>query len=163
MQTPAETLGVERCEEGRGCTAAETPASAAQAGVPPAPGGGITVEVVRVVKKWNISSEGVADAIAKMLRSYGGSYIVLFHYTTWGSCRVTKFLVMNVDGSYLPDGEWVDNSSNKNANKWKIMLLEEFISKYAGRELLAYCYVSPSCNKSKQFSFRAVFRVVKAG
>jgi hypothetical protein len=168
MQTPAETLGVERCEEGRGCTAAETPASAAQAGVPPAPGGGISVEVIRVEvirveKRWNIPTEDIAGKIASMLKSYGNDQVTLFYHSTWGSCRVTKFIVMSTDGSYIPDGEWIDNSSNKNANKWKIMPLDEFMEKYAGKELLAYLYVSPSCNKSKRFSFRAVFRVVRAG
>jgi hypothetical protein len=148
----------ERCEEGRDYVA-ETPSQAAQEGVPPTPGGSIIVEVIKVEKRWNIATEDIAEKILGMLRSYGEGYAVLFHYTTWGSCRVTKFLVMNADGSYLDDGEWIDNSSNKNANKWKIMPLQEFLSKYAGKELLAYLYVSPSCNKSKQFSFRVIFRV----
>jgi hypothetical protein len=126
--------------------------------VPPTPGGGLTVEVVRIEKRWNIASSEIAEVIEKMLRSYGNGYIVLFYHTTWGSCRVTKFVVLNVDGSYL-DGEWIDNSSRKNVHKWKVISIEEFIAKYAGKELLAYCYVSPSCNKSKEFSFRVVFRV----
>jgi hypothetical protein len=159
MQTPAETLGVERCEEGRECAPA-TPSPAAREGVPPTPqGAGISVEVVRVVKKWNISSDEIAEKIERLLKGYRDGYVALFHHSTWGSCRVTKFLVLGADGSYIPDGEWIDNSSNKNANKWKVMPLDEFLEKYAGRELLAYCYVSPSCNKSKQYSFRAVFRV----
>ena len=160
MSTP-ESLGVERCEEGREC-AAETPA-AAQAGVPPTPGGGITVEVVRVEKRWNIATENIADAIARMLRSYGDGYVTLYYHTTWGSCRVTKFVVLDADGTYLPDGEWVDSSSRRNVHKWKVVTLQDFLAKYAGRELLAYLYVSPSCNKSKQYSFRAVFRITRTG
>jgi hypothetical protein len=129
--------------------------------VPPTPGGGLTVdvEVVRIEKRWNIASSEVPEVIAKMLRRYGDNHVVVYYHTTWGSCRVTKFVVLNVDGSYLPDGEWIDNSSRKNVHKWKVIPVEEFIAKYAGKELLAYCYVSPSCNKSKEFSFRAVFRV----
>jgi hypothetical protein len=123
----------------------------------------ITVEVVKIEKRWNIANGDIADTIARMLRSYGDNHVVLYYHTTWGSCRETKFLVMNTDGTYLPDGEWIDNSSRKNIHKWKLMPLDEFINKYAGRELLAYCHVSPSCNKSKEFSFRAVFRVVRAG
>jgi hypothetical protein len=160
MSTPVETVGVERCGEGRECAPATAPA-AAQGAVPVTPAGGITVEVIRVVKKWNIATEDIAEKILGMLRSYGNDHITLFYHSTWGSCRVTKFIILNGDGSYLDDGEWIDKSSKKNANKWKIMPLQEFIEKYAGRELLAYLYVSPSCNKSKQYSFRAVFRVVR--
>jgi hypothetical protein len=67
---------------------------------------------------------------------------------------------MNVDGTYIDDGEWDDRGSRKNANKWKVMKLGDFLEKYAGKELIAFLYVSPSCNKSKQFSFRVIFRVV---
>ena len=124
---------------------------------------GFTVEVVRVERRWNVATEDIAGTIERLLRSYGDGYVSLYYHTTWGSCRVTKFLVMDADGTYLPDGEWMDNSSRRNVHRWKIMPLDEFLEKYAGRDLLAYCYVSPSCNKSKQFSFKAVFRVLRAG
>jgi hypothetical protein len=156
------------CLKGDGCiedreVSTPTPAGAATAGAPATPPAGeldFEIEIVKIEKKWNISKDEIASKVKDMLLSYGNGYITLFHHSTWGSCRVTKFLVMNVDGSYLPEGEWIDNSSRKNVKKWKVMKLDEFISKYAGRELSAFLYVSPSCNKSKQFSFRATFRVI---
>jgi len=47
----------------------------------------------------------------------------------------------------------------KNAHKYKVMDLQEFLEKYRGKELVMYVHESPSCNKSKEFSFRAVVRV----
>jgi hypothetical protein len=120
---------------------------------------GFTVEVVRVERRWNVATDDIAGTIERLLRSYRDGYVSLYYHTTWGSCRVTKFVVLGANGSYLPDGEWIDSSSRRNVHKWKIMPLDEFLEKYAGKELLAYLYVSPSCNKSKQYSFRAVFRV----
>jgi hypothetical protein len=40
------------------------------------------------------------------------------------------------------------------------MKLEEFLDKYRGKELIIYVHESPSCNKSKEFSFRAVVRIL---
>jgi hypothetical protein len=159
------------CLRGDGCMedrveGTVTPAGAVQAGAPATPPAGtldFEVEVVRVEKKWNIANGEIAEKIKKSILSYREGYAVLYNYDTWGSCRVTKFIVMNADGSYLDDGEWFDESSRKNVHKRKVMPLQDFLAKYAGKELLAYCYVSPSCNKSKQYSFRAVFRVVVNG
>ena len=157
------------CEWGDGCVEAgrkvstETPA-APQAGAPATPPAGtlgFDIEIVKIEKKWNIKADEIAGKIKDMILSYGDGYATLFHHSTWGSCRVTKFLVMNADGTYLDDGEWDDHSSRKNVNKWKIMPLKDFLAKYAGKELSAFLYVSPSCNKSKQYSFRVLFKVVK--
>jgi hypothetical protein len=156
------------CLKGDGCVedrevSTPTPAGAATAGAPATPPAGtldFEIEIVKIEKKWNVSREEIAEKIKDMILSYGDGYATLYYHRTWGSCRVTKFLIMNADGTYLPDGEWEDRSSKKNANKWKIMPLRDFITKYAGKELSAFLYVSPSCNKSKQYSFRAVFRVV---
>jgi hypothetical protein len=164
-------MGTVPCEWGDGCieegreVSTPTPAAAVQAGVPPTPGGEpvFEIEVVKIEKKWNIANGEIAKKIKDFILSYQKGYAVLYNYDTWGSCRVTKFIVMNADGSYLDDGEWIDESSRKNAHKWKVMPLQDFLAKYAGKELLTYCYVSPSCNKSKQYSFRAVFRVVVDG
>ena len=161
-------MGSVPCEWGDGCIedrveSTVTPAAAVQAGAPaqpPAGSLGFDIEIVKIEKKWNIANNEMAKKIKDMILSYGDGYATLYYYRTWGSCRVTKFLIMNADGTYLPDGEWIDNSSRKNVNKWKIMNLNEFITKYAGKELSAFLYVSPSCNKSKQFSFRVIFRVV---
>jgi len=145
---------------------APTPAVAPQAGVPaqlPAGSLDFDVEIVKIEKKWNIKEDKIAEKIKDMILSYGDGYATLYYYRTWGSCRVTKFLIMNADGTYLPDGEWEDHSSRKNVNKWKIMNLNDFITRYAGKELSAFLYVSPSCNKSAQYSFRTVFRVVADG
>jgi hypothetical protein len=90
----------------------------------------------------------------------GDEYVVLYRYDEWGSCREWKSIVMNIDGSYIPDGEWIDRSSRNNAHKYKVMLLSEFIEKYANKELVIYVYESPSCNKSKQYSFKAIVKVV---
>jgi len=150
------------CVEAR-AEAAETPAAAGQAGVPPTPGGW-HVEIVRIEKRWNIgreSIEGVVEYFLKLYESRG--QVVLFYHETWGSCRETKFIVLNADGSYLQEGEWINNSSRKNAHVRKLMPVEEFLAKYAGKELIAYVYDSPSCNKAKQFSFRVTFRVVVDG
>jgi hypothetical protein len=156
------------CLKGDGCiegreVSAETPAGAATAGAPATPPAGkpeFAIEIVKIEKKWNISKEEIAEKIKDMLLSYEDGYVVLYCHTTWGSCRVTKFLIMNADGTYIDEGEWADHSSKKNVKKWKIMPLKDFITKYAGKELSAFLYVSPSCNKSKQFSFRVTFRVI---
>ncbi|MCC6065171.1 MAG: hypothetical protein LM576_04250 [Thermofilum sp.] len=161
-------MGSVPCPKGDGCIedrieSTVTPAAAVQAGAPATPPAGtldFEIEIVKIEKKWNIANSEIAEKIKDMLLSYGEGHVVLFYHRTWGSCRVTKFLIMNADGTYLPDGEWEDHSSKKNANKWKIMPLKDFLTKYAGKELSAFLYVSPSCNKSKQFSFRVIFKVV---
>ena len=144
--------------EGRNVSG-ETPAAAAPAGVPPTPGGW-RVEVLEVEKAWNIEEESIPEKIRNLLLAYGDGYVTLYYHDTWGSCRVTKFIVLNRDGSYLNEGKWIDRSSRRNTHRYKIVKEEEFLEKYAGKELVAYAYVSPSCNASRQFSFRAVFRVV---
>jgi hypothetical protein len=161
-------MGSVPCPKGDGCIedrieSTVTPAAAVQAGAPAQPPAGTLdfgIEIVKIEKKWNIANSEIAEKIKDMILSYGDGYATLYYHRTWGSCRVTKFLIMNVDGTYLPDGEWEDRSSKKNANKWKIMSLKDFLTKYAGKELSAFLYVSPSCNKSKQFSFRVIFRVM---
>jgi len=161
-------MGSVPCLKGDGCIedrveSTETPAAAVQAGAPATPPAGepvFDIEIVKIEKKWNIKADEIAGKIKDMILSYGDGYATLFHHSTWGSCRVTKFLIMNADGTYIDDGEWDDHSSRKNVNKWKIMPLKDFLTKYAGKELSAFLYVSPSCNKSKQFSFRVVFKVV---
>jgi len=154
--------GVMDCTEG--CVDSEaTPAAAAPVGVPAQPPAGWKVEVAKVEKAWNIRKGDIAEEIEKFLKLYEREgQITLFYHDTWGSCRRVKFVVLNADGSYLQEGEWINNSSRKNAHIRKVMPVEEFM-KYAGKELVAYAYVSPSCNKAKQFSFRAVFRVVVDG
>ena len=152
--------GVADCE---GCVDSETtPAAAAPAGVPRTPGGW-RVEVVKVEKAWNVEEESIPEKIANLLLAYGNGYVTLYYHDTWGSCRVTKFVVLNPDGSYLNEGKWIDRSSRRNTHRYKIVKEEEFLGKHAGKELVAYAYVSPSCNASRQFSFRAVFRVVPHG
>ena len=159
-------VSVEVQVRGGGCVegcveAAETPA-AAQAGVPPAPGGWHVV-VEEVLKAWNIDEEEIPGEVAAFLRRYkenGKDYVTLYVHTTWGSCRVTKFIVLADSGEFLNDGKWVDNSSRRNVHKYKVMREEEFLAKYAGKRLIAYAYVSPSCNQAKQYSFRVIFRVV---
>jgi hypothetical protein len=161
-------MGTVPCGKGDGCiegreVSTPTPAGAVQAGAPATPPAGepvFDIEIVKIEKKWNIANSEIAEKIKDMILSYGDGYATLYYHRTWGSCRVTKFLIMNADGTYIDDGEWEDRSSRKNVNKWKIMPLRDFITKYAGKELSAFLYVSPSCNKSKQFSFRAIFRVV---
>jgi hypothetical protein len=161
-------MGSVPCPKGDGCIedrveSTATAPAAVQGAVPAAPPAGFDIEITRVEKKWNIVNGEIASKIKDMLLSYGDGYAALYCHITWGSCRVTKFLIMNVDGTYLPDGEWVDHSSRKNVKKWKIMPLRDFIIKYAGKELSAFLYVSPSCNNSKQYSFRVIFKVVVNG
>jgi len=124
------------------------------------------VEVVKVLKKWNISEGAIKGVIKYYLMDYNNKYntnkyVSLYSHETWGSCREWKHVVMNEDGSYLEGGEWIDNSSRKNAHKWKIMEVQSFLEKYAGKNLLIYVHESPSCNKSREFSFKAIFRVVR--
>jgi hypothetical protein len=123
----------------------------------------IKIEVVKILKRWNISESAVADKIKEYMfanERVSKEYVTLYRHDEWGSCREWKSVVMNIDGSYIPDGEWIDKSSSKNEHKYKVMLLSEFIEKYVNRELVIYVYESPSCNKSKQFSFKAIFKVV---
>jgi hypothetical protein len=116
----------------------------------------IEVEVVDVLKKWNVTKEQIPQLILENIVE--GDIIKLYRHDTWGSCREWKAIVLHPDGSYLDDGEWLDNSSHKNAHKKKIMKLSEFLEKYAGKELLVYVNVSPSCNKSRQYSFKAIVK-----
>jgi hypothetical protein len=125
------------------------------------PLGEITVELVKIEKRYNINAEDIIKQVKAYLFSYDDkSRIVLYKHDTWGSCREWKSIVLNSDGSYIPEGEWIDNSSRKNAHKYKIMTLEKFLEKYRGKELVIYVHESPSCNSSKEFSFRAVVRII---
>ena len=160
MEAKVPVSGGLKGTEGREASA-PTPAAAAAVGVPPTPGGW-RVEVLEVEKAWNVEEEMIPTEIMNLLRAYGDGYIAVYYHDTWGSCRVTKFIVLNRDGSYL-DGKWMDRSSRRNAHRYKIVKEEEFLKKYAGKELIAYAYVSPSCNSARRFSFRAVFRVVPHG
>jgi hypothetical protein len=120
------------------------------------------IEIVKVLKKWNISESNIVDKIKEYLfaNERVKGYVALYSHDEWGSCREWKHVVMNIDGSYIDDGEWIDMSSSKNEHKYKVMKIGEFLNKYGGRELMIYVYESPSCNKSKQYSFKAVFKVV---
>jgi myo-inositol-1-phosphate synthase len=123
--------------------------------------GEITVEVVKIEKRYNIKPEEIPSQVKKYLFSSedGVKKVLLYSHDTWGSCREWKSIVLNSDGSYIDDGEWINQSSSKNAHKYKVMKLEEFLEKYRGKELIIYVHESPSCNKSKEFSFRAVVRI----
>ena len=123
----------------------------------------VKIEVVKILKRWNISESAIIGEIKAYLfanRRVSKDYVTLYSHDEWGSCREWKHVVALPTGEYIPDGEWIDMSSNKNAHKYKVMALSEFIEKYANRELMIYVYESPSCNKSNQFSFKAVFKVV---
>ena len=121
----------------------------------------ITIEIVKIEKRYNIKPEEIPSQVKKyLLASYDGvKKVLLYSHDTWGSCREWKSIILNSDGSYIQDGEWIDNSSRKNVHKYKVMDLNEFLEKYRGKELVMYVHESPSCNKSKEFSFRAVVRV----
>ena len=118
------------------------------------------VEIVEVLKKWNVNGDIQRIIINYLLGKYNG-YVSLYSHDEWGSCREWKHVIMNEDGTYLEGGTWIDNSSRKNAHKRKIMEIAEFLEKYGGKNLMIYVYESPSCNKSKEFSFKAIFRVFK--
>ena len=120
-----------------------------------------TIELVRIEKRYNIKPEEIINQVKKYLfaSDNGVKKVLLYSHETWGSCREWKSILLNTDGYYINDGEWVDNSSRKNAHKYKVMDLQEFLEKYRGKELVMYVHESPSCNKSKEFSFRAVVRV----
>jgi hypothetical protein len=125
-------------------------------------GATITIELVRVEKRYNIKPEEIPSQVKKYLfaSDNGVKKVLLYSHDTWGSCREWKSIILNTDGSYIQDGEWVDNSSHKNAHKYKVMDLAEFLEKYRGKELAMYVHESPSCNKSREFSFRAVVRII---
>jgi len=124
------------------------------------------VEVVKVIKKWNVKNEDIQKIVVGYLLAYNNKYnenkyVTLYYHDEWGSCREQKSVVLSEDGGYLEGGEWIDNSSRKNAHKFKVMEVAEFLEKYAGKNLVIYVYESPSCNTAKQFSFKAVFRVAR--
>ena len=125
------------------------------------PLGEITVELVKIEKRYNIDTEDILKQVKAYLFSYDDkSKIVLYKHDTWGSCREWKSIVLNSDGSYIQEGEWINNSSRKNAHKYKVMDLQMFLEKYRGKELVMYVHESPSCNASKELSFRAVVRIL---
>jgi hypothetical protein len=122
--------------------------------------GDITVEIVRIEKHFNIKPEEIPSQVKKYLfaSDNGVKKVLLYSHDTWGSCREWKSILLNTDGSYINDGEWVDNSS-RNVHKYKVMDLQQFLEKYRGKELLMYVHESPSCNARKEFSFRVVVRI----
>jgi hypothetical protein len=121
----------------------------------------ITIELVRIEKRYNIKPEEIPSQVKKYLfaSDNGVKKVLLYSHDTWGSCREWKSILLNSDGSYIPEGEWINNSSRKNAHKYKIMDLNEFLEKYRGKELVIYVSESPSCNKSKEFSFKVVVKI----
>jgi hypothetical protein len=123
--------------------------------------GEVAIEIVKIEKRYNIKPEEILNQVKKYLFTSedGVKKVLLYSHDTWGSCREWKSVLLNIDGTYIQDGEWIDKSSHKNAHKYKVMRLEEFFEKYRGKELVIYVHESPSCNKSKEFSFRAVVRV----
>jgi hypothetical protein len=123
------------------------------------PLGEITVELVKIEKRYNINAEDILKQVKAYLFSYDKNKITLYRHDTWGSCREWKSILM-VNDNYIPDGEWVNNSSRKNAHKYKVMDLQMFLEKYRGKELVMYVRESPSCNASKEFSFRVVVRII---
>jgi hypothetical protein len=124
--------------------------------------GDITVEIVKIEKRYNIKPDEILNQVKKYLFASddGVKKVLLYSHDTWGSCREWKSILLNTDGSYIQDGEWIDNSSRKNAHKYKVMDLQQFLEKYRGKELVMYVHESPSCNKSREFSFRAVVRII---
>jgi hypothetical protein len=124
--------------------------------------GDITIEIVKIEKRYNIKPEDIPSQVKKYLfaSDNGVKKVLLYSHETWGSCREWKSILLNPDGSYINGGEWVDNSSRKNAHKYKVMDLKEFLEKYRGNELVMYVHESPSCNKSREFSFKVVVRII---
>jgi hypothetical protein len=124
--------------------------------------GEITIEILKIEKRYNIRPEEIPSQVKKYLfaSENGVKKVLLYSHDTWGSCREWKSILLNTDGSYIQDGEWIDNSSRKNAHKYKAMDLQQFLEKYRGKELVMFVHESPSCNKSKEFSFRAVVRII---
>jgi hypothetical protein len=122
----------------------------------------VKIEIVKVLKKWNISESDIPNKIREYMfdNERVKGYVALYSHDEWGSCREWKHVVALPTGEYIPDGEWMDKSSQKNEHKYKVITFEEFMEKYANKELMIYVYESPSCNTSRQFSFKAVFKVV---
>ena len=122
--------------------------------------GDITIEIVKIEKRYNIKPEEIPSQVKNYLFANGTEKVLLYRHDTWGSCREWKSILLHPDGSYINGGEWVDNSSRKNAHKYKVMDLQEFLEKYRGKELVMYVHESPSCNKSREFSFRVVVKII---
>jgi hypothetical protein len=120
--------------------------------------GEVTIELVKVEKRYNIKPEDILNKVKEYM--FDGENVHLYLHNTWGSCREWKSIVLNSDGSYIQDGEWINKSSRKNVHKYKVMNLKGFLEKYRGKELIIYVYESPSCNASKEFSFRVVVRIL---
>jgi hypothetical protein len=124
--------------------------------------GDITIEIVKIEKRYNIKPEEIPSQVKKYLFASddGEKKVLLYSHDTWGSCREWKSILLNTDGSYIQDGEWINNSSRKNVHKYKIMDLQQFLEKYRGKELVMYVHESPSCNKSREFSFKVVVKIL---
>jgi len=142
-------------------------ALAPQGATPTQAGGQYKVEIVEVKYKYNISIDGIKkflkdwvegyipDVSGPYMRDMGEGNVAVYAYDTWGRCRVFK-LVATIDGQFIP-GEWVDRSSHKNAHKFKITPIENIV----GKNVELYVHESPSCNKSKEYTFRVVVRVTR--
>ena len=150
--------GVADCE---GCVdSVETPAAAAPAGVPRTPGGSFDLELVEVERAWNIEESEILEKIRRLMAAYPDPrYVTTYYRDTWGSCRVTKFILLEENGAYIP-GKWFDRSSRRNVHAYWVIEKSEFAKRYAGKVLVASAFVQPSCNASRRYSFRAKVRVV---
>jgi len=157
--------GVTDCMEG--CVEeVETPANAAQVGVPQTPGGSLDVfdlELVEVERAWNIEESEILEKIRRLMAAYPDTrYVTTYFRDTWGSCRVTKFILLEENGAYIP-GKWFNRSSRRNVHAYWVTEKNEFVKRYAGKVLVASVFVQPSCNASRRYSFRAKVRVVPGG
>jgi hypothetical protein len=117
----------------------------------------ITIELVNIAKKYNIREDEILAVVKRYLFSDDG-LITLYSHSTWGSCREWKHIVLDND-NYINIGEWINNNSYKNVHKYKKADLKEFLERYKGKELVVYVHESPSCNASKEFSFRVVVKI----
>ena len=122
----------------------------------------VQVEIIEVLKKWNIDVKGIEQWVRNILSgkvpSVGGGEVdlgkpILYAHDTWGSCRELK-VVVTENGKFI-DGTWIDSSSRRNAHKYKVGELDTLI----GKVVEIYVRYSPSCNKSRQMSFRAKVKV----
>lgn len=122
--------------------------------------GGVYLKVKVVERKWNIVSDEIEAVLNKVIyiaKKYvdDDNIITTYYHETWGSCREWKLLVTDVQGNYLP-GEWIDRSSHRNVRKYKVTKISDLPS-----EVKVYYFESPSCNKSKRFSFLVIADVIK--
>jgi hypothetical protein len=122
--------------------------------------GEATIEIVKIEKRYNVDPEDIPTQIARYTFFIVGRImkVLVYRYDTGGPCRELKSYVLNSDGSYIPEGKWIDNSSRKQIHRYKVMDLQQFLEKYRGKELVVYVRESRSCNNKS--SFRAVVRIL---